>query len=126
MIPPSAHPAQPSNQTPIFAHGRNRPIGYVAGDTFHKTVSAHRHFLRTPRAIALDLGSLEQAERAGAKLVCIHDADSGNTYRASVGLIRQRGFGVNRGFGTQIALQISEWNSPADAGFQLELFQGAI
>jgi hypothetical protein len=123
MIPDLRTQAQ-SSRTPIFVHGRPKPIGFVAGETFHKTVSAHRHFLRTPRAIALDLGSLEQAERAGARFVLIHDSDSGNLYRASCGLIRERGFSVNRGFGAQVALQISEWNSPADTGLQLTLFEG--
>ena len=123
MLPHLAQPAQPSQRTPIFVHGRPKPIGFVAGEVFHKTVSAHRHFLRTPRAIALDLGSLEQAERAGARFVLVHDADSGNTYRASCRLIRERGFGVNRGFGEQVALIISEWNSPVDTGLQPALFE---
>ena len=122
MIPDLRTQAQ-SSRTPIFVHGRPKPIGFVAGETFHKTVSAHRHFLRTPRAIALDLGSLEQAERAGARFVCIHDSDSGNLYRASCKLIRERGFGVNRGFGAQVALQISDWNLPVDTGLQPALFE---
>ncbi len=66
--------------------------------------------LRKPRAWALDCQSLDDAEALGARQVEVHDTESGLTYRASVALIRARGFQFDRGFGRQIALPLDQWN----------------
>ena len=84
-------------------------VGKVRGNIFHKTVYASRHFLRTPPAIALDIGSLDQAERGGAIGVHVLDLESGTIYKASIAHIRRVGFEIDQGFGRQIALALKGW-----------------
>ena len=95
------------NYTPIRVG--NKVIGQVRGDAFIKRVQASRHFLTTPPAIALDVGSLAQAERTGARRVHVIDTKTGTIYRASIEHIRRAGFEINRGFGRQIALTLDGW-----------------
>ncbi len=109
--------------TEIFFNGR--AIGEVRGATFYKNLCASKHFLRTPPAIAFDVTTLDDAERAGARFVQVNDADTGNFYRAPMQLIRHKGFGVNRGCGAQIALALKEWSvNGAVKAQQLNLFGG--
>ena len=96
-----------STKTAIYAQGR--AIGTVRGDTFYKSIRGSAHILRTPRAIALDLGSLEQAEQAGAVNVQVTDTETGTVYRSTIEHIRRDGFELNRGFGAQIALPLDGW-----------------
>jgi hypothetical protein len=84
-------------------------VGRVHGDTFEKRVQASRHFLRTPPAIALDVQSLADAEKAGALRVEILDTESKTRYKATVAHILRAGFAVDRGFGRQIALPLDAW-----------------
>ncbi len=109
----------PSASTPIYV-GRHI-VGYVRGGVFHKTLRSN-HFLQKPRAIAFDMSTLREAEQAGAQRVEIVDADSQRIYRASISTIHARGFRVERGFGEQWALPLSEWNNAAERAQQLELF----
>lgn len=97
-------------RTPIHAPGKAKPIGYVVSDMFVKHVSGRKHFLRVPPAIAFDAPTLDDAERAGATMVCIHDQDTGAVYRAPVHLIRSKGFAFDRGHGRQIALTLDRWS----------------
>lgn len=106
------------NYTPIRVG--NKLVGHVSGDTFAKRVSASRHFLRTPKAIALDLDSLAQAEQAGARRVAVEDTESGIIYRASIDYIRQAGFEIDRGFGRQIALPLNGWIKTGSGGILSE------
>ena len=92
-----------------IARADGRIIGEVRGDVFRKVVSASKHFLRVPDAIANDLAVLAQARDAGARVVEVTDRESGRTYRASFDRIWEKGFAVNCGFGEQIALVLSEW-----------------
>jgi hypothetical protein len=71
-----------------------RVVGEIRGDVFRKVVSASKHFLHTPPAIANDLDVLTQARDAGARVVEIFDRESGRTYRASIARIWEKGFGV--------------------------------
>jgi hypothetical protein len=96
-----------SKNTPIFIG--QCIVGNVRGDTFYKRVSASRHFLRKPHAIALDVQSLVDAEQAGAKKVAITDKESGNTYHASIKEIHQHSFIIERGYGKQYALTLNRW-----------------
>ncbi|MFN8493995.1 MAG: hypothetical protein U0350_40730 [Caldilineaceae bacterium] len=109
MIHQSAR-AVNARRIPIFVAGRPKPIGHVTGHTFTKSVAASKHFLTKPHAIALDLQSLADAQRAGATLVQITDSETHNTYSAAVTLIYDHGFRFNRGFGNQIALDLLYWS----------------
>jgi len=95
------------NYTPIRVG--TKVIGQVIGDAFIKRVRASRHFLTTPPAIALDIGSLTQAERAGAVWVQIIEIESGTTYRATIRQIREQGVEFDRGYGRQVYLPLNSW-----------------
>jgi hypothetical protein len=98
-------------------------VGEVRGGVFYKTVRASAHFLQKPRAIAFDVSTLHDAERAGALHVEITDSESGRVYRAPIAHVWARGFRVSRGFGEQVALTLGEWNHDAEThAEQLGLF----
>lgn len=109
--------------TPIYAGGRI--VGYVAGATFFKRVFGSKHFLRRPRAIALDLQSIHDAQDVGATMAEVTDGETGRTYRAALDIILRDGFRFNRGHGAQVALPLDSWNRP-DLGEQLGLFGEAL
>lgn len=100
-------PNSKGQSKPIYAG--SRVVGQVIGNTFYKSVSSSKHFLRTPPAIAFDVATLAQAEEAGARKVCVTDKDTGNQYRASLEHIRLNGFTFNRGFGEQVGLVMDGW-----------------
>lgn len=93
----------------------------MAGGVFCKTVSARRHFLRTPPAICLGAQSLQDAEAAGAQRVDILDTDTGRTYRASIATCRRYGRPLDRGHGAQLAIPLGQWalDDPASPYRQL-------
>ena len=93
----------------IFISGRY--VGKVDGDTFKKFITGSKHILRTPRAIALSVESLTQAEQAGAREIAITDTESGLVYRASFAHFRRYSFELQRGgFEPQRALTLNRWN----------------
>ena len=98
----------------------NRVVGQVVGNTFTKKVRASIHFLRIPPAIAFDICTLDYAENFGALYVQVEELESSRIYSASIRLIREKGFIVDRGFGKQIALHLSQWQivgEPVQLGF---------
>lgn len=92
---------------PVKAQGRI--VGRVREGVFYKTVQASKHMWRNPPAWALDVQSLLDAERAGARLVDIHDSEAGAHYRASIDEVRRRGFVFDCGHGCQVALPLELW-----------------
>ncbi len=95
---------------PVPIHAWNgKVVGRISGDTFHKVVRGSVHQLRRPPAWALDVQSLADAERLGARSVQITDAETGIVYTAPIALIRAKGFVFDRGHGRQIALPLAEW-----------------
>jgi hypothetical protein len=108
----SKHNTRGRGGQPIYAAGRI--VGTVRGDTFFKSIQFSRHALRTPPALALDLGSLADAEHAGARYVEIRDTETGRVFKAAVGTIRARGWTIDRGYGRQIALGLGEWARDAE------------
>lgn len=106
--------------TPIFVG--TRVVGSVIGDTFVKRIK-DAHFLQRPRALASDIDALEQAERAGAQFFEAHHVESGIVYRAPIARFFERGFRVSRGFGEQLALLLSDFDTEAEP-MQLALALG--
>lgn len=96
--------------TPIYAPGRRHPVGQVVGDAFIKHIAFSKHTLRSPRAIAFDVSTLDDAERAGVVVAEIHDTESRNVWTAPIALIRSKGFPVRRGFGNQWTLTLEHWS----------------
>jgi len=114
-----------STASPVYAQGR--VVGQVRGDVFCKTVRSSAHMLRRPPAWALDLQSLLDAERLGARFVELFDRDSGATYRASAEQVRRYGFTFDRGHGRQIGLPLERWavrKAGQPVAEQLSLFGG--
>lgn len=95
------------NSTPICIG--SKVVGYVRGQAFHKNLSASKHFLKYPPAIAFDISSLDQAEKAGAKFVVIHEKESGDVLYAPIKVIREMGFLIDRGHGSQVAFLLCQW-----------------
>jgi len=87
----------------------NQTIGAVENGVFEKHVHSSKHFLRKPRAIALDQDSLIQAKNLGARIVKIVDLDTGIIYIVTIDLFYEKGFRFNRGFGDQIGLTLDHW-----------------
>ena len=101
----------PSGNTLICLRGTTTPIGTVRGRWFEKTIQGSKHFLRAPTsAIAFDLATLEDAERAGAVHVAVTDSETRRVYRQRIETIRRYGFPVVRGFGRQIALPLAAYS----------------
>ena len=96
-------------KTPIYVHGRSSPIGYVEGQTFHKSIMGSKHLLQKPQGIAFDRSTLVDAERAGAVWVEVADSETRTVYRASICDVWAHGFAVRRGYGDQIALALTRW-----------------
>jgi len=95
------------NCTPIYIG--NKVVGKVKGDVFYKFIRGSKHILKKPPAIAFDIDSLIQAERAGAVWVQITDCESRTIYRATIRHIREKGGELDRGFGRQIFLPMNGW-----------------
>ena len=92
----------------IFCNGR--AIGKVTGRTFCKTITGSKHLLRKPAAIAFDRSTLKDARDAGALAVAVTDRETGKTYKATIDDIETFGFGVFRGFGSQVALALTRFS----------------
>ena len=110
MLPQSGVKRHPQT-TPIYVRGRSTPIGYVQGQTFHKSIRGSTHILQKPQGIAFDRSTLVDAERAGAFFAQVTDGESGTVYRAAIDDIWRYGFPVNRGYGQQVALALTRFSA---------------
>jgi len=89
----------------------SRFVGEVIGSVFRKRIKGSKHILRTPRAIALSVDSLRQAESYGAQAIEIQDKDSGLIYRATIEHFKRFCFELCRGgFEPQKALMLDRWD----------------
>lgn len=95
---------------PVYLSGGQKPIGFVRGRTFCKSIQGSKHLLRRPPALAFDVSSLDAAERAGAVDVAVTDGETGRIYRASIADIRRYGFTLTRGHGYQVALPLDRYS----------------
>lgn len=120
-VPQTEPRFNPKSQSNIPIYARGRIVGHVAGGVFRKRVFGSKHFLRRPRAIALDVQSIRDAMDAGATMAEIVDGETGRTYRASLDRMLRDGWRFNRGHGAQVALPLDSFDRP-DLGEQLTLF----
>tara|TARA_R100000742_G_C4251716_1_gene69974 strand:- start:128 stop:463 length:336 start_codon:yes stop_codon:yes gene_type:complete len=95
-------------------------VGKVNGDTLEKTLDSSKHFLRTPPAIAFDELALSEAVKLGAVKIKVEDSLTGITYHSNIETVRSRGFAFNRGFGSQLGLELSEWSKNEES--QVKIF----
>lgn len=108
---------------PVF-RADGRPVGEIVGDVLRKT-ARRAHMLQRPAAWGWDAAILDTAENAGARFTEIEC--NGLIWRASLADFRRHGVRVNRGYGSQIALPLSFWQTRAageTAVFQPGLFDG--
>lgn len=99
----------------IYTGGR--VVGKVVGDVFKKNISGSRHILHKPRAIALSVESLTQAEKVGAQEIQITDKESGALYACPFERFKEYAFPIQRGgFEPQMALTLDRFDvtSPLD------------
>lgn len=85
-------------------------VARVEGDVLYKTISASRHLLREPAAIAFDVTILDAAGAAGAQTVKVFDRETGDLYTARLDDFYTRGIRFDRGHGAQIALPLAAWD----------------
>ena len=104
------NPQHRGASVPVYLPGRDKPIGYVSGGHFRKTISGSKHMLRSPKAIAFDVCTLDDAQRAGASHVSVTDSETGRTYCAPIDDVRRFGFPVARGHGRQVALTLDRYS----------------
>lgn len=124
MLKSTTSPAKRQTRKPVYSAGRK--VGEVVDDCFVKRVSASRHFLHRPPAIAFDVIAFDSAVRLGARRIEVTDTDSGDCYEATVELVQQYGFPVNRGFGEQLALHLHQWRvTRANSSGYVQLTLGA-
>ena len=111
IVSPAAGRGNPHKaRVPIYLRGASRPVGQVTGAVFEKSIAGSKHLLHRPQALAFDLSTLDDAERAGAEFVAVRDSETGTVYRQRIDTIRRYGFMVTRGFGRQIALPLTAYS----------------
>ena len=99
-----------SNQKIYQIQVAGHQVGQVGGGIFKKSILGSRHFLRKPRAIALSVESLKQAEQVGASEIQITDKETGRVYSCSIEHFKEFAFPIQRGgFEPQLALPIERF-----------------
>lgn len=104
--------ARTPKSTAIYVDHRGKEIcvGQVIGRTFTKHIQGSKHILRTPRAIALDVQNIIDAEKAGATDVHVIDNETNRVYIASFAHFKAKCFRVQRGDGHQLGLTLDQWS----------------
>ena len=74
-----------------------------------KTIDSKKHMLKLPPALAYDTFVIEQAEGYGVQYHVIQDRVTKRLWSAGHTDMQIHGFTFNRGFGEQIALELSRW-----------------
>ena len=95
-------------------------VGNVKGKTFIKELDSSKDFLRTPPAITFDELALSKAEKLGANKIKVEDTLTGINYYSTINAVRSRGFAFNRGLGSQLGLELSEWSKNEES--QVKIF----
>jgi hypothetical protein len=101
------------SQAVLIRNAAGRVVGSVrildGRRTFLKTVDPDRHQLHHPPAWANDRAALDEAERAGAELVCHRERRTRRRWWAPLAAYREHGFPVRRGHGDQVGLMLKYW-----------------
>jgi hypothetical protein len=104
-----------TNGIPIYSC-QGKHIGDVIGNEWRKEIVTS-WMLTTPAAIANDVQALHDAMRAGAEYVVITNTETGIIFRASIAKIFDKGVRMNRGYGNQIYLVLSDFLQSRDPAF---------
>ncbi len=84
-------------------------IGQIEGRIFKKKVYGSRHFLRSPRAIAIDADACDLEIAPSVERIEVYDKEVDRLYVSSVGNFNQYKIELDRGFGRQYALPLRYW-----------------
>lgn len=86
-----------------------------AGVLFLRKELDASHHVMSDDAIAIDEGTLDAAQAAGAVYVLAVDADTGETWRQDIATLRRIGWTENRSAaGWQLYARKAHWNKTAD------------
>lgn len=100
-----------AQRQPLFG-ANGKVCAWVTHDgALCKALDGSKHFLRQPAGIAFDRAILQQAQDLGAVRVWVKDRETGATYRATMETFLQHGMRLNRGFGDQLCLPFSFWQT---------------
>lgn len=93
--------------------GKLHVIGIVNGNTFYKNIHTRHILQKKDGKPCLSFGfansSLDDAEEAGATMVCVTDMDADKEYWQYIKAIREEGWTVPYGYEPQTALELSKW-----------------
>jgi len=104
-----------TNGIPMYST-QGKHIGDVIGNEWRKDIR-NDGMLTTPPAIANDVQALHDAIRAGAEYFVARNTQTGIIYKAKIEKFFEKGFKVNRGFGAQLALVLSDYLQSRDPAF---------
>jgi hypothetical protein len=95
---------------------QGKHIGDVIGNEWRKDIR-NDGMLNVPPAIANDVQALHDAIRAGAEYFIARNTQTGMIYRASIAKFFDKGVPMNRGYGNQIYLVLSDFLQSRDPDF---------
>lgn len=101
--------------TLVFASNRtNKPVGKIVdidGEIYLIKSCKSKHFLRQPPAIAYDCSIIDLAQAYNVEYLVVTNIETKAKYRISFADFKQKSFGINRGFGPQLACTLENWTS---------------
>jgi hypothetical protein len=99
----------------------NTVIGYIQNSQFIKSVDGSKHMLRCPPAWAIDAEAFDNEIKSHVSEIIIQDRETGNRYITSVLNFDKRKKAIERGFGKQYYLPLSDWKVEQSNSQQLNL-----
>lgn len=106
--PEGSSPRSDRASPPVAVRWQGRIVGHVADGVFVRRVQAS-HILRTPPAIALHDGVLDELDRFRVEVVEFH-LDDGSILAGPLDLYHgPRSFVVDRGWGAQRAVRLADF-----------------
>lgn len=108
--------AKSSGGIPIFTDDGRRGVcaGYLHADgTFCKSIKTS-HILQKPQAIAIQSDVLQRLACQGCHTIDVTLLETGKVLKASLRSFGTHGIKLNRGYGLQVALPLSQWKDADD------------
>jgi hypothetical protein len=115
-IPQNKKRSHPIIGTPVHT-SKGKVIGQVLGDVFVKDMTT-AHILDKFNAIASDICTLHEAERAGANYVEFTNTDDGIIYRSPIAKFWDCGKFIDFGYGSQQMLGLAHFEHRRDPNYE--------
>lgn len=98
------------SQSRLVKLADGKVVGGLSSDgVFVKRVIGSKHKLRTPEAWCIDAQAFDEEIRPRATQIVVIDRESGFEYKASIDHFDQHKGTLDRGFGLQYFLVLSQW-----------------